>query len=68
MSTRGISCGKGGQCIELTTLPPRLSRNSEGLKLLEPYGPVQACKEESSTLYLPIASEALKYGDTLNVR
>jgi len=44
-----------------------MSRNSEGLKLLESFGPVQACKEDSSTFYLPIVSEVLKYAETLKI-
>ena len=37
--------GKGGRCLELTTLPPSCADCLEiwGLNLLEPSGPVQAC-------------------------
>jgi len=34
---------------------------------MDPYGPVQACKDDSSTFYLPVASEVLKYADTLTI-
>jgi hypothetical protein len=37
--------GKGGRCVRLT-----MSRNLGGLKLLEPFGPVQACNGTALTL------------------
>ena len=45
MSTRSISCGKGGWCIRLTTLPPSCAivMKSGNLNVLEPSGPLQAC-------------------------
>jgi hypothetical protein len=39
MSSRNISCGKGGRRVRITISPPAGSLN-----LLEPSGPVQACK------------------------
>jgi hypothetical protein len=45
MSTRGISWGKGGRCLGLTTIPPSCAvvTKSGNLNFLEPSGPVQAC-------------------------
>ena len=42
MSTRNISWGKGGRCVELTTLPPSCA---DCLEIWEPHGPVQGCNE-----------------------
>jgi len=45
MSTRNISCGKGGLCVRLTNLPPfyAVVVKSGNLNFLEPSGPIQAC-------------------------
>jgi hypothetical protein len=45
MSTRNISCGKGGRYIQLTILPPSCAGCLEIWKpsLLEFSGPAQAC-------------------------
>jgi len=42
-STRNISCGKGGLCLGLTTLPPSCAEclKSGSHNVLEPSGPVQ---------------------------
>jgi len=47
MSTRRISCGKGGRCIRLKTLPPSCAvvMKSGNLNFLEPSGPLEACNK-----------------------
>ena len=41
----GISWGKGGRCVRLTTLPPSCTvvMNSGNFNFLEPSGPLQSC-------------------------
>jgi len=46
MITRSISWGKGGRCLDLTTLPPICADWLEFLgasNLLQSLGPIQAC-------------------------
>ena len=42
MSTRNISWGKGGRCVELTTLPP-LSADCLEIWERQPPGTLRAC-------------------------
>jgi len=55
MSTRSISCDKGGRCVGLTTLPPSCAvvMKSGNLNFLEPSGPLQACN--GTALPLPFS-------------
>ena len=52
MSTRRISCGKGGRRVRLTTLPPfcAVVMKSGNLNFVEPSGPLQACNGTALTL------------------
>jgi len=54
MGTRGISWGKGGRCLRLTTLPPSCTvvTKSGNLIFLEPSGPVQACNGTALPLHV----------------
>jgi hypothetical protein len=55
LSTSGISWrggGKGGGCLELTTLPLLCVYTSGSLKVLETFGPLQACNRITFYLYL----------------
>ena len=59
MSPKNISCGKGGRCVGLTTLPPSCA---DCLEIWEPEppgtsGPVQAC----NGIALPFSSQMSQY-------
>ena len=67
MSTRGISGGKGGRCVRLTTLPPfcAVVMKSGKLNFLEHCGPVQACN--GTTLILALFFSGSKAVEGLNL-
>jgi len=65
MSTRGISWGKDGRCVRLTTLPPScvVVTKSGNLNFLERSGPPKTCYAIALLLPLHLPSRKSWYSN-----